>query len=175
MQEQWRKLKGFEGYEVSNEGRLKALSKPKWNGFVYYDTPEKIMKQSVTKNGYLVARISNKTRYVHRMVAKTFLENDEFQNLDVNHIDGDKTNNHISNLEWCTRDFNIKHAERIGLTKKKNLKNSTITEEKAIEIIKIHKETGFGKVLLQRHYFPDISLSCLQGITNGKTWKHLPR
>lgn len=173
----WKPVKDCDGlYEVSSMGNLKAISKPKWGGRSYYNTPTKIMKKSVGKNGYEVVRISQKTQYVHRIVAFSFLSNSEFFGLDVNHINGIKTDNRVENLEWCDRKFNINHSFKIGLSKKgEDRKSSTITEDVAMEIIKIHKQTGLGKSLLQRHHFPNVSLSCLQGITNNKTWKHLPR
>src|SRR5690606_10524939 len=87
--ETWRPLKGFKGYEVSNLGRVIALPKQKWNGRGYYNTHRKIMKQSVTKNGYLVVNINGQTRYVHRLVCATFSPNANYKKLDVNHIDCD--------------------------------------------------------------------------------------
>ena len=51
---------------------------------------------------------------VHRLVAEAFLGGPH-PDLDVNHIDGDKTNNCIENLEWCTREENVRHAVRIGI------------------------------------------------------------
>jgi hypothetical protein len=75
------------------------------------------LKQHKTGHGgYLKVRISNKDHFVHRLVAIAYLENLENKET-VNHIDGNKENNHVSNLEWCTRSENTQHAYNTGLHK----------------------------------------------------------
>ncbi|QDP86057.1 hypothetical protein FNJ88_11055 [Chryseobacterium sp. SNU WT5] len=167
----WKDINGFDGYLASNLGRLKALSKPKWNGNVYYNTPEKIMKQSVAKTGYLVVSMKRKTQYVHRIIGIAFHSEENFKLLDINHINGIKTDNRGENLEWCTRSENILHAFSTGL----NTSVCVVSEETAKNIIAKHHETGLGKVLLQRYFFPNVNKSTIQSITDGKNWKHLPR
>jgi hypothetical protein len=66
--------------------------------------------------GYLVVKINNIQQRVHRLVAQTFLPNPENKSQ-VNHKDGNKKNNHLDNLEWCTPGENIKHARSTGLNK----------------------------------------------------------
>lgn len=174
--ELWKPLIGHEkDYQVSNLGRVKSLSKRRWNGVNFYYTKTKIMKQSTAKTGYLVVNIARKISYVHRIVLLSFVFDKDYKNKDVNHKDGNKTNNNLKNLEWNTRKQNINHAQKTGLNRLNNLKKATISEETAKKIIKVHKKTGYKKTLLKRHYFPNVSLSCLQGITDNKTWKHLKR
>lgn len=118
--EEWRDVVGYEGlYQVSNLGRVKSLTKlVRYKGKkprVYY---EKIIKNYKTSSGYRFVFLYRDTKsaqiYVHRLVAKAFLQN--LDNLcDINHIDGCKTNNSVDNLEWCTRSENIKHAYDKGL------------------------------------------------------------
>lgn len=102
--EEWRPIEGYEGlYEVSNMGRIKSLKFDK----------EKILSQCRIKNGYLyVALCKNgkmKTYKVHRLVAQAFLENPS--NLPcVNHIDENKVNNYVDNLEWCSYKYNSNHG-----------------------------------------------------------------
>ncbi|HDR4494270.1 TPA: HNH endonuclease [Bacillus cereus biovar anthracis] len=74
---------------------------------------EKEVKQRENEFGYMIVSIDKKVRKVHRMVAIAFLGKKD--GLDVNHKDGDKKNNNISNLEWVTRSENIKHSYDIGL------------------------------------------------------------
>ena len=109
MNEIWKEVKGYEGiYEVSNIGRVKSL---KFN-------KEKILKAGLNSNGYLTVSLckygSQKTRKVHKLVAEAFLYHTPcgFE-LVVNHIDINKTNNKVDNLELVTsrENSNRKHIE----------------------------------------------------------------
>lgn len=104
--ELWVQAKDFPNYEVSSEGRIRNVK------------TKRTLKTHINRNGYeeLVLRKDNKPRNqkVHRLVADSFYDGDH-NGLDVNHIDGNKANNHISNLEWCTRKENIAHAFKHGL------------------------------------------------------------
>lgn len=75
----------------------------------------------IATNGYVRVRLQkNGERHnyaLHRLVAETFIPNPN-QYPEVNHIDGNKLNNHVSNLEWCTRSQNMKHVWATGLRKK---------------------------------------------------------
>ena len=115
MEEVWKDIPGYEGlYQVSNYGNVRSLN--------YNRTGQiKELKQCF-KNGYCFIPLRRKNYYVHRLVAEAFLENLENKS-EVNHIDGDKYNNHVSNLEWCTRSENEKHKHRIGLA------SDNLTEE----------------------------------------------
>lgn len=105
MKEIWKDIIGYEGlYKVSNQGRVKRL---------YRNGGEKILKAGKTTNGYLQVALckEGKPHYmrVHRLVAQHFLPNPN--NLsEVNHIDENKDNNCISNLEWCTRQYNASYG-----------------------------------------------------------------
>ena len=81
----------------------------------------KIIAPYSNKKGYMIVRTINngKKNYyqVHRLVLKVFLPTDNMETLQVNHIDGNKSNNNLSNLEWCTGKENIEHALKTGLIK----------------------------------------------------------
>lgn len=108
MQEIWKDIKGYEGlYKISNYGRI-------------INKNNKVKNIGVYKNGYLYLDLykNNKRqkKLVHRLVAEIFLENKN--NLpEVNHIDGNKQNNRVDNLEWCTCSYNLKEAYRLKLRK----------------------------------------------------------
>lgn len=86
-------------YSISNKGRLKY----------HIGKKERLAKLHIHTHGYLKAHVDGKDRYIHRLVAIHFLKNN--LNLkEVNHKNGDKTNNDVSNLEWCTRKYNMNHA-----------------------------------------------------------------
>lgn len=175
--EVWKPMTGFEKlYSVSSLGRVMSLSKPKWNGKKFYNIPTKIMKQTLAKKtGYLVLRINGKSEYVHRVIAMTFKPNSNCDNLDINHIDGIKTNNTNKNLEWSTRKHNIKHSFKTGLRKKSTKSRSTINEATAIKILIKFLETGYGRNTLKKLYFKNVSVSSIQTLTSNKSWTYLPR
>lgn len=113
--EVWKPVKNFEGlYEVSNLGRVKGLNRIKPDG---HRQKGMIRKSHLTPDGYAIVRLSKDgksyTRKVHRMVATAFLDNPD--NLkEVNHIDEDKTNNNVNNLEWCNRYYNVHYGSSMS-------------------------------------------------------------
>lgn len=113
--EQWKPIENFESYMVSNYGRVKN----------YKPTHDKFVLRKTTKNkqGYVDIDLfdNNKRKNVkiHRLVAEAFCPKDSIDKVCVNHMDGDKTNNHYSNLEWVTYGENNKHAYDM-LNRKKN-------------------------------------------------------
>ena len=117
--EHWKPVKGYEGlYEVSDLGRVKTVPKKRKNGTGFYMQKEIIMSQQLKSNGYmgvgLVKDGKHKNALVHRIVAEAFLSNPN--NYDqINHIDCDKRNNKVENLEWCDMEHNLNHARCNGL------------------------------------------------------------
>ena len=112
MEEIWKDIESYEGlYQISNLGRVKSLGKGKSN-----NSKERIMKAGKDKkNGYLSVILykDGKKKYckVHRLVAFVFLPNPD--NLpQVNHIDEDKTNNRVENLEFCDAKYNSNYGTR---------------------------------------------------------------
>ncbi len=123
MNEQWRNIKGFEGlYQVSNLGNVKSLKRFNRTSKIYsslgYYRKEKILKPSKDAAGYLKIDLckngKRKNYLIHRLVAETFIPNPE-NKLQVNHKDGNKSNNFVDNLEWATPKENIIHAVVNGL------------------------------------------------------------
>ncbi|PFA42012.1 NUMOD4 motif-containing HNH endonuclease [Bacillus thuringiensis] len=114
MEEIWKPLVGFETtHEISNTGRLRRYS-----GYELKAHEEKGKRSNILSRFYFKVRNehthTNHTVYVHRAVAETFLENPH-NKPEVNHIDGNPENNHLSNLEWVTKKENMNHAFDNGL------------------------------------------------------------
>lgn len=124
MIEEWRWIKGYDGhYEVSNLGNVRSTKippRPTRRPIPYTLSPNK------QNNGYLTVTLSLNAKptmkLVHRLVAEAFIEN-EANKLVVNHIDNNRENNCVSNLEWCTHSENNIHSAKQGrMARKLNLK-----------------------------------------------------
>lgn len=118
MKEIWKEIKHYEGlYEVSNLGRVRSLDRrvlnPKTGVMQLYHG--KILAQSDNGRGYLIVSLwkdgKGKSEYVHRLVALTFLPN-PYMLPQVNHIDEVKSNNELSNLEWCNSGYNNSYGTK---------------------------------------------------------------
>ena len=107
--EYWRPIPSFPAYSASSYGRIRNDSTGRIL-HVYLDSRRRYLILTLRKDGRQVIQ------RVHRLVAEAFLGGPHPE-LDVNHIDGDKTNNCIENLEWCTRKENARHAVSTGLRK----------------------------------------------------------
>ena len=110
----WKDIQGFESwYQVSNLGNVRRIAPV--NG-----SPRcKNIKPWVNSRGYSYVTLNvhcKKTMFrLHRLVAEHFIKKKSDMYTDINHIDGNKQNNTVDNLEWCTRSENMKHAIKTGL------------------------------------------------------------
>lgn len=117
----WKDIPGYEGcYQVSNLGNIKSLKRTVNTLFGRPKVQDEfIFLKENLKGGYLGVNLSNngsvKKMKIHRLVAMAFISNPENKKC-VNHIDGNKQNNHIENLEWVTYKENSVHASNIGLS-----------------------------------------------------------
>ena len=96
-------------YSVSNYGDIRN------------DSTGTLLLGSVSKNGYKMVHLRyriDKICSIHRLVMKAFKPCENMDDLQVNHIDGDKTNNHLNNLEWSTALKNMQHSYKMGLQKR---------------------------------------------------------
>lgn len=148
MEEIWKDVKEFEGiYQISNLGRLKRLEtiidtiyQQKYKRKIHQK--ERIVKVNKCSRYYkytLQNKNSNKKRTtsIHRLVAEAFIPNPD--NLpQVNHIDGNRYNNNINNLEWCSASENVRHAQN---KLNKIVKNVMQIDQQTNQVIKIYKST----------------------------------
>ena len=121
----WININDHPNYEVSNDGQVRN----KRTGH--------ILKPLLNReNGYARVSLNGQRCYIHRLVAQAFYDNSR-TDMDVNHIDGNKLNNNIANLEWSTRKENVKHAYINGL------KYSSFTNVVRCKFCKQRNETDF--------------------------------
>lgn len=113
--EEWRDIPGVKGYQASNLGRIKALN--------YRQSGKPgIITQFKNHKGYLIVSIREKTFTVHRLVAKSFIDN-PLNKPQIDHIDTDRINNNVSNLRWCTQKENSNNKITKERLKESCLKN----------------------------------------------------
>ena len=134
-------IPGFEDYyQVNENGIVKGKDRLVWNGKGYKLQTGNIIKQQTNKKGYKLVYLSKKhhkkTCLVHRLVALTFIPNPNNYEQ-VNHIDCNKSNNNVNNLEWCTNLYNQRHAIANG-----RIHRSLNCGKKRIKVMKIDIKSG---------------------------------
>lgn len=140
-EERWTTIEGWEGrYDISDCGRVRS-----W----FYGKKKllepRVLKLKLDRYGYLTVSLHQgdrkKSYTVHRLVAKAFLLNP--QSLpQINHKNGDKTDNRVSNLEWCSASLNIKHAFEKGLISKENCSQGQTRRYKSREQREVSRLTA---------------------------------
>lgn len=189
MQEQWKDIEGFEGkYQVSNFGNVKTLERQYISGKTYKvkkTQPEKLLSQKRQQTGYCVVLLYGERRHyclVHRLVAQAFLDNPENKPC-VNHIDGNKQNNNVDNLEWVTKSENTQHAIKLGLRKDSNMRGKKGILNKLSK--KVYQYDLQGNLIKEwacvsdvaRHYAvtPSCVANCARGLiktVKGYKWNY---
>ncbi|WP_182006269.1 NUMOD4 domain-containing protein [Priestia aryabhattai] len=177
MEEIWKDIEGFEGfYQISNTGKVKSL--PKTMGNKNHLSPVRILKNKVDKYGYECIKLCDqkekgkiKYRTIHRLVANAFIDNP--QNLKtVNHKDGNKLNNNVSNLEWASVKQNIQHAWDIGLKEKVRKRASEFHGQKCKLInIETNEELVFESLSKLSLFLGYNSHWLSSAINNGTNYK----
>lgn len=174
---EWRPIPGYEPYyEVSDEGQVRRIGKSRGSqvGRILNQTDHKQGYKAISLNAAGVPR----TFLVHRLVAMAFLGPIP-DTLDVNHIDGDKKNNAVANLEYMTRQQNLAHAVRIGLVDNfgENNPTSKLTTKQVAEIRANYSHGGYrvggkGYKALAAEY--GVSWELIRSIIKGRVWQSLP-
>lgn len=174
----WKEIPNYEGkYHVSNFGRIKSIGWDRVRSLGRRTVRlDKILKTHITKFGYERVELNKngvgKKFVVHRLVALVFVDNPE-NKPEVNHIDGNKLNNFVENLEWNTSKENIRHAVEKGLNVAVSGDNhccAKLTRAQALEI-KDKFDSGEYKnqTFVAKSY--NVSRSAIWQIVHGKSWK----
>lgn len=154
----WKPISSYQDYLISSYGRVLSLKG---------ELP-RILKPGNDGRGYLMVRLykdsKDKHQNVARLVATAFIPNPETK-PQINHVDGNKNNNQVINLEWVTGSENQKHAIKTGLNK---VVTSKITASQAIEIFQKYHSGKYTQRALSEEY--SLSYRAVQLITHGKTW-----
>ena len=173
----WKPVSGYEGlYEVSDGGQIKALCRRVDSGKCHREWAEHLLCTAMDSRGYLRTNLakggSNRTVKVHRLVAEAFIPNPD--NLpQVNHKDGNKTNNAVWNLEWCDQSHNVKHAFASGLNSNSGEKNPAHKLTAAdVEFIRNNytpRHPEFGTTALGKRF--GVHRKTISRIITGEHWK----
>jgi len=161
-------IPGEKSHLISKNGKVMSclsakpcVLKPKYDGKKYA-----FVNLGVQNNHY-------RNRKIHRLVAETFIPNPE-NKPQINHIDGDKANNSVENLEWVTQSENIRHAFLLGLIKpQKGSKQaqSKLTESDVLKIRKTYCAGGVSLRQLARRY--GVSQTLVRYVITRRNWKHI--
>lgn len=172
--ELWKNIDGYDGmYQISNFGNIRTWFKPP-SGI--RKTPI-LRRQDITYQGYHLITLSKngtKKRYsVHRLVAFAFIPNPENKPF-INHIDFNKSNNHFSNLEWCTQKENVKHTienNRKSTPKGEAHYASRLSKKDVLNIKNLCSDPSISQYDIAKIY--DIDQSHVSKINSGSAWNHL--
>ena len=189
---EWRPIKNAPYYLVSDEGHVKSVERfvKTFNGEKEclrhipetYPLKEKDIRGyknvSIVQYDLDMKPIKRYMRQVHRLVLETFNPVCNMENLQVNHIDGNKSNNKLSNLEWVTPKENTAHAHKVLNHKRdqdgENNSMSKLTTNQVIEIIKrINGKKKERDSKIAKDY--GVSRKTIENIRLNRTWKHIPR
>lgn len=171
----WKTIPGFDGlYEASDDGRIRSATRKitscTGQEYIHFG---KELKPNVVKNGYSIVHLmkdgSRQARYIHRLVAETFIPNET--NLPtVNHIDGNKKNCNVQNLEWSSYSGNNQHAYDTGLKPRgEGFYCAKLCEDDVREIRQNGKHESYKTI--GDHY--NVSAATIRDVLLNRTWRNI--
>lgn len=175
--EEWRDIPGYEGlYQVSNTGRVKSLLRLDAKG---RRIKGKMMMLRPSHKGYLKVPLTKggkqKNKFVHNLVVFTFIGTKP-EGMQCNHKNGNKKDNHLDNLEYCTGSYNVLHAYRVldrpsALTGEKHW-NAKLTQDDIVKIRELYKTGNYTHKKLANIF--GIKSPAIGQIINRQRWTHVP-
>lgn len=186
QQEVWKPVVGFENlYEVSNTGKVRSVTRTYTNSRKQVRTifgkelkaDNKCTKKNTTNQYKRVTlccdgKLIHKS--VHRLVAEAFIENNRIDRDQINHKDGDKTNNSVENLEWCTNKENIDHSVRMNLInpnppKGENAVFAKLTDNQVCMMRQLYSEQNYEISKLAKDY--GVTICTANNAIFGRSYK----
>lgn len=171
MIEEWKPIADWPDYAISNHGRVMRTT-------TYGRGIAGTIRKPVLVAGYLAVALTNrdgrrKMLHIHRLVAFAFLGEPPAPDMEVNHIDADRLNPRLDNLEWMTKSQNRKHGFDVGYANAKGERNghSKLTAEQA-QAIRLDGAYRSAWPELARRF--GVSKATIRDVATGRTWKHLP-
>ena len=175
-------IDGYENYEISNFGRVRT--KERKVRYVHAVTKQELFRNTesrlmrtyenrITGYKHIILRKNNKpkTITIHTLVAKNFIiKTNPLFNV-VNHIDGNKHNNCVENLEWCTNEYNHKHAMMTGLVAKGERIGTSKLNDNCVHAIRYLLNKGMSQTEISKAF--NVSRATIYLIHENKSWKHL--
>jgi len=165
--EEWRKVEGDANYEVSNRGRVRSIARGNRKG--------RVLKPSSDKSGYRKVSLSlQTTRKIHQLVAASWI-GPRPCGQEVNHIDGCKSNNDATNLEYATKSENQLHAYSLGLKEPTLGEKNGMASCTASQIIEGMQLILGGMPIGKAAKSVGVGYHALSDAKRGKTWRHLEK
>lgn len=179
VDEIWKDVVGFEGfYQVSNLGRVRSLDRTLTltsRGTTYSRTKKGCVLVPSLRRGYCVIALNCQAKpfqvSVHTLVAQAFI-GDRPEGFQVNHLDGNKTNNCVGNLEYCSPKGNTRHAYSTGLCDSKIGDNHHGAILRSVDIPVILDRLRNGDTCQKVADDYGVARFCITAISKGKLWKH---
>jgi len=167
--EMWKDVISYEGlYEVSSFGRVKSIRRRSLKDG--RQVHERILKPGAGNRNYKVVCLSkngiSRTITIHRLVATSFIPDKEIE-TQVNHKDGNKFNNYLENLEWCTRKENMIHAKKVL---KRNINAYALSHK---EVFAVRNVDYKGITLTRVAKIYNVARSTISNIVNRVTYKNI--